>query len=229
MPAQKYDPREMVGKTYRKLFVIRVSRKRSKEGRLMIDCRCKCGREFTTRPDRVASGKTKKCVECKHMQFFSHGMSYTSEYRSWAGMCMRCTNRNEVGYSLYGARGISVCKRWLGRGGFARFIADIGPKPSPEYTIERKNVNGNYTPKNCRWATKTEQTRNKRNTLWITIDNMTICGAVVAQMLGINPSLVSKWAARGLSGDGMRARAEVKHLGVYRVVGKPERGIGLLK
>jgi hypothetical protein len=78
------------------------------------------------------------------------------------GMIKRCFNKNDKKYGDYGGRGISVCGRWLGIDGFANFLADMGERPSAEYSIDRKDVNGDYEPSNCRWATRSVQSINRR-------------------------------------------------------------------
>src|SRR5262249_28856887 len=76
----------------------------------------------------------------------------------------RCQNPNNPDYSDYGGRGIAVCARWQS---FENFLSDMGPRPSSNHSIDRKNTNGNYEPDNCRWATLHVQSRNKRNNVWI--------------------------------------------------------------
>lgn len=83
------------------------------------------------------------------------------EYRTWLGMIKRCEDPKAIGYNYYGGRGIKVCRRW--RKSYPAFLRDMGRKPAPQHSIDRKNVNGNYTPRNCRWATANEQRHNRRN------------------------------------------------------------------
>jgi hypothetical protein len=89
------------------------------------------------------------------------GGKRSPEYISWRNMLKRCHNVNDTAYHSYGGRGIRVCARW--RKSYAAFLADMGRKPTPRHTIDRKDVDKGYTPSNCRWATYAEQNANKRN------------------------------------------------------------------
>lgn len=84
-------------------------------------------------------------------------------YTTWAGMIGRCTVKSNSCYAKYGARGIKVCNRWLGKDGFFNFKNDMGAKPSEEYTLDRIDSKGDYSPNNCRWANKYLQAVNKQN------------------------------------------------------------------
>lgn len=89
-----------------------------------------------------------------------HGMSRTPEHKAWAAMLDRCRNPKNPSYHNYGGRGIKVCTRW--QDSFGNFLSDMGRKPSPKYSIERRNNSRGYTPANCAWVTSKEQTNNMR-------------------------------------------------------------------
>jgi hypothetical protein len=93
------------------------------------------------------------------------------EFHSWRAMLKRCGNPNEDNYRYYGGRGITVCKRWRV---FANFLRDMGPRPEG-MTLERKNRNGNYTKRNCKWATNAEQARNSSGNTVYRLGATTLC------------------------------------------------------
>lgn len=111
-------------------------------------------------------------------------MSYSPEYRAWKGMKERCQNPTNKSYHNYGGRNISVCERWLIS--FETFFDDMGYRPSAKHSIDRINVDGNYEPKNCRWALSKEQGRNRRDTRFLTFRGQTRALTEWAEILGIS-------------------------------------------
>lgn len=118
----------------------------------------------------------------------------SSEYKAWQSMRQRCFNPKCTCFKNYGARGITICDRWAV---FANFLFDMGTKPSPKHTLERKDNNGNYEPFNCCWATSKEQNRNSRNTRWIEFRGERLTIGDWAIRLDCEPSAIANRLAVG--------------------------------
>jgi len=136
------------------------------------EVRCDCGEKKVMRSSGgFKNGATKSCG-CLGRKSGAekntiHGLSEKQEYKIWSGMIERCHNPNHKKYKYYGGRGIKVCDRW--RESVMNFYADMGPRPRGKfpcgraiYSIDRINNDGNYEPRNCRWATSKQQMRNTR-------------------------------------------------------------------
>lgn len=157
---------------------------------------CKCGSIVALRLSAVAHAESRSCgclrKEITAATKTTHGhmrnRRATPEYRSWSHMIGRCENENDAKYPDYGARGITVCRRW--RESFEAFFEDMGPRPSIKHTLDRIDNDGNYEPGNCRWATKRQQGRNTRRNRMLTFDGETMCLADWAERTGIPRSVL---------------------------------------
>jgi len=154
-------------------------------------CVCDCGNEKLVHTTHLRSGRSQSCgclsKEITSAQRKTHGQSRTTLFRRWAGMINRCHNPETERYKDYGARGITVCKRWHS---FENFLADMG-EPPPGMTLDRINNDWGYGPFNCRWATRTEQARNKRSNRVIDAGDGPMSTAEAAERYGIKPSSLS--------------------------------------
>jgi len=130
---------------------------------------CECGKITEKRKTDVISGATRSCgcllSEATTQRLTKHGMCKTPEYRAWRAMINRCTNPKYEHFNCYGGRGITVCDAWMNS--FEEFFSSVGPRPSTQHSLDRRETNGNYEPSNCRWATKQEQSNNMRKNVFI--------------------------------------------------------------
>ncbi len=158
-------------------------------------CLCDCGTETMTAASDMRRGTTVSCGCYARERHTKHGRTESPEYAAWCGIKTRCNNPNAKEYPYYGGRGIQVCKRW--RDSFASFFADMGERPAGRYSIERIDNDGNYEPANCKWATKREQTRNRRNNVRLTYQGETKTAVDWAAQLGISAKMIYKRYHKG--------------------------------
>lgn len=164
------------GDTYGRLTVVKETE--TKKYIRFVLCKCNCGNRVEVRLFQMRAGNVKSCgclqrersSESKTIHGHSRAKNVTSEYRTWRHMHERCSSKKDKSFSNYGGRGITVCKRWSS---FTNFYKDMGKRPEGT-SIDRIDNNKGYFPKNCRWATKEQQSNNKRTNRWITIDGKTM-------------------------------------------------------
>lgn len=160
--------KDYTGRRFGMLTVLAFHSK-AKRGLSKWLCRCDCGKEIVaygtnlTRPNHTTScGCRQAKITAERSTIHGHAKrtAKSKEFITWCSMIHRTTCQSAGNFEHYGGRGITVCDRW--RESFENFLTDMGPKPKG-LTLERLNVNGNYEPKNCIWASWLVQARNKRN------------------------------------------------------------------
>jgi hypothetical protein len=208
----KNAPLPQIGDRFGRWTVVEGSGLAARNVRLVM-CKCDCGTERLMRPAKLRNGHSRSCgclrLDEARMRKTTHGASETKVFRVWATMISRCHNPNADAYKKYGARGIYVCAEW--RASFERFLADMGDRPQGSQ-IDRVDNNGPYAPSNCRWATPSEQSRNRRSTKFVAINGETRC---IAEWLTLS----------GISWNAYRAR---KRMGwdLVRSITTPIHGLG---
>ncbi len=164
-------------------------------------CRCDCGTFRIIARPKLQRGYTKSCgcyiAEIRGLATRTHRMTNTRVYRIWTGANSRCHDPNCESYQSYGARGIYVDERWRGYNGFSNFYADMGEPPSKNYSLDRINNDGPYSPENCKWSDKYEQARNTRRNRYLTAQGQTYCLSEWAEMTGLKQGLIARRLFRG--------------------------------
>ena len=176
---------DVAGRTFGGWTVLRLNG-RDRHGQALWECRCECGNVGDVTGGRLRRGESTSCG-CRRPMLVAaakttHGGCKDDIYRIWCCMRDRCRTTTNPKYGNYGGRGIRVCERW---NDFAAFKHDMGPRPSPEHSIDRIDVNGDYAPKNCRWATPTTQAQNARTNRNLTFNGETKCMAQWARDVGL--------------------------------------------
>lgn len=159
--------------------------------------KCVCGNTKSVRRDHLLTGKTLSCG-CLFREMLSernttHGMSRTSEYRTWKNILHRCNDETDHRFKDYGGRGIRVCPQWLD---FAKFLEDMGKKPFDAAQIDRSNNFIGYNKENCSWVTRKQNQRNTRSNRLIEYKGEVQPLVVFAERFGINKSTLHKRISR---------------------------------
>lgn len=159
------------------------------------ECTCLCGKVVKISSQSLTSKNTKSCgclqKEVMAKLCYKHGGNGTPEFASWQAMLARCRSKRHT----YGGRGIKVCDKW--EHSFENFLADMGKKPTLEHSIDRIDSNGDYTPENCRWATRIEQNNNTNRNVKVTYLDKTFSLSQWAKYLGINERTLRNRFNRG--------------------------------
>ena len=198
---------DMTGVRSGKLVVQYFTGRSTDKGNLIWHCKCDCGNECDVPQWEIRCGNKQSCGKCGYaiekMKERSQKYFTPDEQRLakvFSGMYGRCYNPNDGNFHRYGARGIYICNEWLGNiPRFVKWAIDNGYKPG--LTIERIDVNGPYSPGNCRFATYSEQSKNKTNNINITIDGKTLVLKDWAREIGISYwTLCSVYYRHGIEG-----------------------------
>lgn len=187
---------ELRGQRFGRLMVVQRTRQDS-FGAWKWQCRCDCGAVTEVRGAQLTAGRSHACSSCAtSLANTTHGMTGTPLYRRWRAMVERTGNPQSSDYRNYGGRGIAVCGRWRG---FEAFAEDMGPTFDKRLELDRIDVNGEYSPENCRWATRIEQQRNRRNNHRIEWCGLNLTVEEWGERLGLKPNTITTRIRRGWS------------------------------
>lgn len=193
----------LAGKQFGRLTVIGLT-KDSQENACGVrnwDCLCECGNTTTAPTAFLTSAHTRSCgclrKDSIAAALTTHNMTHDPSYAVWAGMIARCTKRKNPAWKYYGGRGIKVCDRWLD---LANFVEDMGDRPYGT-TIDRIDNDGDYTPGNCRWATREQQSNNTRQCKYLIYEGLTLTVTQWARLLGIPRGTLQWRLQKGLPLD----------------------------
>ena len=156
--------KDLIGKKFRHWTVLDMPKKQNKYGHMLLLSRCECGHEKYILLSHLLRGNSQKCLNCAYKNSDNiiekkiEKQKVHKLIRLWRNMIWRC---EKPYYKNYHGRGIKVCDRWLNS--FENFLSDMGDRPYDDYQLDRIDNDGNYEPENCRWTTRSENCKNKKN------------------------------------------------------------------
>ena len=192
---------DLTGKRFGRWSVIKRG---PNSARVRWECQCDCGKIALVQGVHLSSGKSTNCgcyrpTGAANWKWKGYP-NEKPEYHVWHDIRSRCNTPTNRSYSYYGGRGIRVCEAW--QNSFDVFYADMGPRPTDKHTIERIEVNGDYEPGNCKWATRLEQAQNTRRNVYVLLNGERMCLSEAARRLGL-----TNWQKRQAISRGVLQRA----------------------
>lgn len=207
--------RDLTGQRFSRLVV--VSESDLKGGKRRWLCSCDCGSEKTVYETHLIRGNTRSCgclstevTAARNVESAIHGKWQSREFYVWQSMKQRCGDRNHASWPRYGGRGIKVCDAWANS--FLTYLRDIGQRPSDKHTIDRIDNNGNYEPGNVRWATRSEQQRNRSNSRFGIVHGETLPAPEISLRFGLPKTTVLRRLNAGLKDDLLIAKPRARNV-----------------
>lgn len=200
--------KDLTGKRFGRLTVLYRSQDNiapSGYKTVMWQCKCDCGKDVIVRGKCLSDGTTKSCgcfaKELMSQRMSKHSGFGTRLYAVWNSMRQRCNNPKNRAYPNYGGRGVSICDEWDDFAAFRDWALLAGYDENAKrgkFTLDRIDVDGNYTPENCRWADMSIQTNNRRETVYITYEDETHALTDWAKITGIKYHTLWRRYKKGL-------------------------------
>jgi hypothetical protein len=194
--------KDLIGQVFGRLTVTERNGSDLRNCALWV-CKCICGEVKTVRGQSLMKGHTKSCG-CLSKEYrkqpkgkSTHGLSKTPEYKTWIAIKNRCLNKNGQDYERYGGRGISISEDWMNS--FDAFYRDMGKKPSSKHSIDRIDNDLGYSKENCRWATQSDQCRNRSSNLLFVVNGVEKSLVAHCEDAGIGYSAVRLRLKKGMS------------------------------
>ena len=190
--AKSQYPTIKSGDIFGRWTIIQIGVGRSSSRGLIHLCRCTCGTEKPVQQQLLRNGNSKSCG-CYQREFATaqkqtHVLHKSPENGIWRNIKARCLNPRKDAFPYYGGRGITMCTRW--QESFLAFYEDMGPRPSPQHTIERIDNNWGYFPANCEWRTRIDQAKNTRQNWLFLYQEKTFTVGQLAHHLSLNENTV---------------------------------------